>query len=409
MNAIQGFEIGFNIRNLIKVTDLIYFDGPILSHYISQRGENYLFYWVDVDASLNRWLFLKVDLSILQDYINKKTTLYHIIAEPEDEIVYCVDIDSDINYHNIKIVKVNDLDPSYIPIKDSFYEFEPTDALDIYAISKKFNSGILDIRVSGKGVKYGSMSLAKLAPIISQTEDIRNVLSLKYIKDRKKHFTDSEKLNVNTKMLTLNTQFDFVYSLAGSFRLILRPADQQTSIMGVKSFSDDFAEEMINLFNCGFDKSEIERFNFVYKKDLIKKYADFVKYLDENSLGIDLSWCNSYSDFKYSKTIKVQETKKIIENLSTYDFDETEEFKSRGRFFALNTHNGKYSFETTEDDGFRSNGTMDESRRKSSLYINFSKEYDVVIKRNVSEQVGGKEKTKDLLISFIEVVEDLNS
>lgn len=54
MKTINGFSINFDFSKLIKVADLIYHDGPLLSHYVSNKGENYLFYWVDVDNEYNR-------------------------------------------------------------------------------------------------------------------------------------------------------------------------------------------------------------------------------------------------------------------------------------------------------------------------------------------------------------------
>ena len=56
MKTINGFSINFDFSKLIKVADLIYYDGPLLSHYVSNKGENYLFYWVDVDNEYNRWV-----------------------------------------------------------------------------------------------------------------------------------------------------------------------------------------------------------------------------------------------------------------------------------------------------------------------------------------------------------------
>ena len=53
MKTINGFSINFDFSKLIKVADLIYYDGPLLSHYVSNKGENYLFYWVDVDNEYN--------------------------------------------------------------------------------------------------------------------------------------------------------------------------------------------------------------------------------------------------------------------------------------------------------------------------------------------------------------------
>lgn len=37
MKTINGFSINFDFSKLIKVADLIYHDGPLLSHYVSNK------------------------------------------------------------------------------------------------------------------------------------------------------------------------------------------------------------------------------------------------------------------------------------------------------------------------------------------------------------------------------------
>jgi len=69
MKTISGFNIHFDFGKLTKVSDLIYFDGPLLSHYMSSKGENYLFYWVDVDETYNRWMVVRTDIITIQQYL----------------------------------------------------------------------------------------------------------------------------------------------------------------------------------------------------------------------------------------------------------------------------------------------------------------------------------------------------
>ena len=69
MKTINGFSINFDFSKLIKVADLIYYDGPLLSHYVSNKGENYLFYWVDVDNEYNRWVVIRTDIFSIQQYL----------------------------------------------------------------------------------------------------------------------------------------------------------------------------------------------------------------------------------------------------------------------------------------------------------------------------------------------------
>ena len=98
MRAIDGLNFSFDFSKFIKVADLIYFEGPLLSHYISEKGENYLFYWVDADAHANRWIIIRTDIFTIQKYLDKKIPLSNIITSPNDGFVYIVDIDENIQY-----------------------------------------------------------------------------------------------------------------------------------------------------------------------------------------------------------------------------------------------------------------------------------------------------------------------
>ena len=125
MKAIQGYDIQFDFSGFKRIADLIYFDGPFLSHYVRQKGDDYLFYWVDRDEHDNRWLVLRVSLVSLQKYIGKELTLRELIENPNDGYMYSVDVDNDLQYHNVKLVQPSDLPADYLPDADSYYEFEP--------------------------------------------------------------------------------------------------------------------------------------------------------------------------------------------------------------------------------------------------------------------------------------------
>lgn len=72
MIQLQGIEGCLSIVELTKVSDLIYFDGPFLSHYVHKSGDNYLSYWVDCDGEFQRWLVFRVGITSLQKYVDKK-------------------------------------------------------------------------------------------------------------------------------------------------------------------------------------------------------------------------------------------------------------------------------------------------------------------------------------------------
>lgn len=406
MRAIDGLNFSFDFSKFIKVADLIYFDGPLLSHYISEKGENYLFYWVDADDYANRWVIIRTDIFSIQKYLDKKIPLSSIITSPNDGFVYVVDIDEDVQYYNCKIVPIAQLPEDYTPTDDSYYKFNLEDDIDLFAISQKYSSGILEIHISGHDVKYGSIPLNKFATIIPKIEDIRKSMSSKYIKNHKKGITDKINKQNIVRNLRLDTQYEYMYSLAGSIRVILKPINQQISFW--ETYADDFAKELVGLFVSGYSKEGVLRYSELYDKQTIKKYNDFISFLHAERLSFGLKWCNTSSQISIREQIDINDTQRILTNLSDFEYDNKEEIKVEGRFYSLNIRTGSYSFESIEGDDFKSTGFLDETRKQIAYGISFNKTYQVIIERTVTEQIGRKEKIKDTIISFEEIMENLN-
>ena len=125
MKRIEGYNIEYDFSQFKKVADLIYFEGPLLSHYVSSKGDDYLFYWVDRDDSDNRWLVLRVSMANLQKYIGNVLTLRDLIENPNDGYLYSVDVNNDVCYHDIKLIQPSALPEEYLPERESYYAFEP--------------------------------------------------------------------------------------------------------------------------------------------------------------------------------------------------------------------------------------------------------------------------------------------
>lgn len=130
MRTIEGYSIDYDFSGFRKIADLIYFEGPLLSHYVSGKGDDYLFYWVDRDDRDNRWLVLRVSLADLQKYVGKAMTLRELIKHPNDGYLYSVDVNDDISCHNVKLVQPASLPEEYLPEMDSYYAFESIPAED---------------------------------------------------------------------------------------------------------------------------------------------------------------------------------------------------------------------------------------------------------------------------------------
>lgn len=130
MRKIEAYDIQYDFSGFRKIADLIVFDGPFLSHYVSSKGDDYLFYWVDRDETDNRWLVIRVSLSSLQKYIGQELPLRELIENPNDGYLYSVDVDNDVRYHNVKLLQPSSIPEDYLPEADSYYAFEPVPAED---------------------------------------------------------------------------------------------------------------------------------------------------------------------------------------------------------------------------------------------------------------------------------------
>lgn len=73
---------------------------------------------------------LRVSLASLQKYIGKELSLLELIENPNDGYLSSVDVDNDLNYHNIKLIQPSAISEDYLPEADSYYEFEPIPAED---------------------------------------------------------------------------------------------------------------------------------------------------------------------------------------------------------------------------------------------------------------------------------------
>lgn len=111
-------------KGLVKVNDLIYFDGPILTHFKDGYGKDILFYWVDADNKFNRWLVFQIAESDLADYLLKRKNLREIFDKPINDVFYTTEIGDNFNYENTNIIYKENLPSEYFPEAQSYFELE---------------------------------------------------------------------------------------------------------------------------------------------------------------------------------------------------------------------------------------------------------------------------------------------
>lgn len=149
----------FDYHRLARCSDLIYFDGPLLSHFMDEYGDNYLMYWLEADGKYNRWMIIRTSITQIQNYIEKKITLREVILHPCDSFVWITDIDDALDCHNTQCVPLNMIPEAYLPEKDSLYEFQVENQTELSSIYNPRSLYYIMMRqIAGKEVLHKSHS-----------------------------------------------------------------------------------------------------------------------------------------------------------------------------------------------------------------------------------------------------------
>lgn len=404
MKQFQGIEGRLSINDLTKVSDLIYFDGPLLSHYVHKSGENYLSYWVDCDDKFQRWLVFKVGITSLQQYVDKRLSLFNVIRQLDDGLVYLVDVDVDGKTTTPKILFLNQLPDDYLPEADSYYDFSMEKKSDVESLSLANNCGMLEIHFTGTDVKYGNMPFDKYTKCLQKIEDLRQCCANSFIKKKKasdkyKRLKSEDKGRVLNE-LYLNTNFQYVYSLAGSVRVLLRPQNLQMSFE--QTSADDFAKELIRLFKSGFDVEKLREYAREYGQEALVKFNELLGFLLKNNVDLEISWTNTKQNVYVGQKICKTDKKRILNNLSQ-SIESTQELSFQGRFYSLNTKNGKFSFESVDDEIVQISGKFDENIIGIIQTLTFEQTYEISVERKIQNGLTKTHKTTDTIIDIKEI------
>lgn len=116
---------GIPIKNLNlthkKKGDLIYYEGPLLAHYLGDDEREYLLKWVDADDLVNRWMAFPVTQSQLYFFLKKKISLKQLILQVKPNLVYFLELDNNLQINKLTAQLIEKIPVDYLPPQDSFY------------------------------------------------------------------------------------------------------------------------------------------------------------------------------------------------------------------------------------------------------------------------------------------------
>ncbi|TZF85002.1 hypothetical protein FW774_08530 [Pedobacter sp. BS3] len=131
-NLIYNSNDKLHTHNLVKVGDLSFYEGPLLSLFEElNTGHFYLFDWVDRDMKSNRWMIYRVAPRQLLEYINGNISHLELFNNRPNNSTYFTDIDHQnkpffqYNACALKIIPDN-----YLPNDENFFDLSNCGSLE---------------------------------------------------------------------------------------------------------------------------------------------------------------------------------------------------------------------------------------------------------------------------------------
>jgi hypothetical protein len=409
MENIQGVHIeGFSIESYRKVSDLIYFEGPLLTHFLSNKNENFLFNWVDSSDYLNRWFIFRVSQDKLVDYLSGKIPLLNFFKDPIDGFIYKIDLSEEGVVSEPMLVFSESIPQSYFPANNSFYSFTPENQeLDLSYYSKKHEAGILQAYFQNPSiVPYNEIDFSLFAKSLYEMNSVFEAMSDSYLKIRIASApVDSKgKKIIDRNLVKKSTQLNYFAQAGGSFSALFKSSLLEVPMQGFKTDEDSFIEFVMLFFKASEDPSQLsETVQKVDRKTIIH-YKNLLNTILKSKLNFYFKYENHRTNVRFRQNLSFKKADLIIRNIENLEYDFVEEIRIVGQYIALNIRTGTYTFEEVGENKTVSRGRLDRDRLEMAWIIKFNKTYEVVIKREESKPIGRKNaKIINTIVSVVEL------
>ena len=295
-------------QGLSKISDLLFQEGPLLSHFKDKHNNNLFFLGVDKNTKFNRCLVFNITEVELCNYLEGRSSLLDLFNSPESDYVFTVDIDKNGEHHHINLFdKTNDLKPlnKYLPNIDDFFHGEIPEQYDRLLEKYKDNQYLADLKsraiylkLSSDNVKYhqtiGIKQIKDFLDTIIKSFEAFSLIDFK--KSLQKAFPNAEKLDkaalavtrkLEPRLVDINYQ-DFSIGIATDYFYFT----QDTSVRGVKTWAKNilqkYKKEVLELdYNANEELRKIvKRYT---PEERSKIYEPVIKILKDPDVSISTS------------------------------------------------------------------------------------------------------------------------
>lgn len=101
------------LNEIVKVEDLIYYDGPLVSLFVDEDDKLYIMQWFSENKNNHSWIFYPVSNKKLSLWREEKLRLVDLITSAESVYMFEIDINP-FRYSNVR----------YALLEEILYNFE---------------------------------------------------------------------------------------------------------------------------------------------------------------------------------------------------------------------------------------------------------------------------------------------
>jgi hypothetical protein len=114
-----------NMSDLINIGDLMYFDGPLMSLFMTKnKAHFYIFDWVNSNEQFNQWIAYQVPLSQVSKFMDGTLSHRDLMRYSLHNEFTLIDIDDDLNYYQRIPLTFEALPISYLPKENTYFSIK---------------------------------------------------------------------------------------------------------------------------------------------------------------------------------------------------------------------------------------------------------------------------------------------
>ena len=312
MENISNFAFSSNhfpYSNSKKISDLISYDGPILSHF-QYKEKDILYLWVDSNDYHNRWLIFETDKNSFVNYLYKEISLKTLITTNSQDFLLLTDINDNLEPQFNSLIRKDLLPEIYLPIENSYFDYPIPAAYTsmdntINQYSHALFNDSISIKVENKSEKF--LSAIKVESVLSVLKNIKQSFTSYISVNFKRDFSsedfkgisfdslvstivnDSELLIPNLKYSSFCASITTDYLMSKEFSPEIKKWRQET-------FSK-FKREVIEVdYNLELATVISEKYNEQDRKVIYNPIIDILKEANDYKVSI--------TDISFTKTKK---------------------------------------------------------------------------------------------------------